>query len=239
MVHFIFFIRRQTSSICYEHFSTSTMARFGQLSLKQTFNVRLTLAVLLIAFSQFNFGFDQQGYASTQAMGAFAKQFGEYDPETKEYALPTVWLSQFNGFIYIGQATGMSPPLMTLLDSAARVLSGNFRCPRGKLCQQAIRQAHVYVCHEYLGNHLCDLGNHRDDKRPNHGRTCVELYVRERRFCGANETDWFASDVYIGMELAVVPIYQAEIVPPQARGFIVGTYQTSLYVRCYAVLCYV
>lgn len=31
------------------------------------------------------------------------------------------------------------------------------------------------------------------------------------------------------MELAVVPVFQSEIVPKQARGFIVGTYQISLY----------
>lgn len=32
------------------------------------------------------------------------------------------------------------------------------------------------------------------------------------------------------MELAVVPVFQSEITPRRARGFIVGTYQTSLNV---------
>lgn len=36
--------------------------------------------------------------------------------------------------------------------------------------------------------------------------------------------------VYIGMELAVVPIFQSEIAPPQVRGFVVGTYQFGLTV---------
>lgn len=36
--------------------------------------------------------------------------------------------------------------------------------------------------------------------------------------------------IYIGMELAVVPIYQSEITPQRARGFVVGTYQLSLAV---------
>lgn len=36
--------------------------------------------------------------------------------------------------------------------------------------------------------------------------------------------------IYIGMELAVVPIYQSEIAPEMARGFVVGTYQLSLTV---------
>jgi MFS transporter, SP family, sugar:H+ symporter len=33
------------------------------------------------------------------------------------------------------------------------------------------------------------------------------------------------------MELAVVPIFQAEIVPAEVRGFVVGTYQLMLNVR--------
>lgn len=34
--------------------------------------------------------------------------------------------------------------------------------------------------------------------------------------------------LYVGMELAVVPAFQSEIVPAPVRGFIVGTYQLSL-----------
>lgn len=40
--------------------------------------------------------------------------------------------------------------------------------------------------------------------------------------------------IYIGMELAVVPIFQAEITPKEARGFVVGTYQLSLAVSTHA-----
>ncbi|KAF2176432.1 general substrate transporter [Zopfia rhizophila CBS 207.26] len=36
--------------------------------------------------------------------------------------------------------------------------------------------------------------------------------------------------VYIGMELALVPVLQSELVPAAVRGFIVGTYQSSLLV---------
>lgn len=82
------------------------MLGFGHLALRETFNKRLTLAILLITFSQFNFGFDQQGFAATQAMNSFAKQFGEWDPEKEEWFLPSVWLSWFNGFNYLGQAFG-------------------------------------------------------------------------------------------------------------------------------------
>jgi len=36
--------------------------------------------------------------------------------------------------------------------------------------------------------------------------------------------------IYIGMELAVVPIFQSEIAPAGVRGFVVGTYQFGLNV---------
>lgn len=36
--------------------------------------------------------------------------------------------------------------------------------------------------------------------------------------------------VYIGMELALVPVLQSELVPAEARGFVVGTYQSGLMV---------
>lgn len=38
------------------------------------------------------------------------------------------------------------------------------------------------------------------------------------------------TDAYVGMELAVVPVFQSEIVPKQVRGLIVETYQLMLYV---------
>jgi len=34
--------------------------------------------------------------------------------------------------------------------------------------------------------------------------------------------------LYVGMELSVVPVFQAEMVPGPVRGFVVGTYQLSL-----------
>ena len=82
------------------------MFGLGHLQLRQSFNTRLTMAVLLIAISQFNFGFDQQGFATTQAMDAFDRQFGMYDSKKDVWYLPTTWLAFFNGFNYIGQAFG-------------------------------------------------------------------------------------------------------------------------------------
>jgi len=91
---------------CYYQLTTDKMLGGGQLALRKSFNTKLTLTVLLIAVSQFNFGFDQQGFSSTQAMTAFATQFGTYNAATHNYTLSTVWVSFFNSFIYLGQAAG-------------------------------------------------------------------------------------------------------------------------------------
>jgi hypothetical protein len=125
------------------------MFGLGHLALRESFNKTLTLTILLIAFSQFNFGFDQQGFASTQAMDAFDRQFGEFDPEKKKWYLPTVWLSFFNGFNYLGQAFGMYSGCYRTGHGADHVFC---RCCAGQLCQQEIRQADVYVHDELLGS---------------------------------------------------------------------------------------
>ncbi|KUI54440.1 hypothetical protein VP1G_01725 [Cytospora mali] len=77
------------------------------LSIAKHFNKTLALSVLLIAISQFNYGFDNQAFAQTQAMLAFDEQFGEYDHKTGTYAIPTRWLSLMNGLPFIGFAVGM------------------------------------------------------------------------------------------------------------------------------------
>jgi sugar porter (SP) family MFS transporter len=73
----------------------------------QHFNKRLGLACLLIAVSTFNYGFDNQGFATTQAMTAFTKRFGVQNKKTKVWALETYWLSLFNSLMYIGFGSGV------------------------------------------------------------------------------------------------------------------------------------
>lgn len=75
-------------------------------SIAKHFNQRLFLSVVLIAVSQFNYGFDNQAFAQTQAMDAFQAQFGDYNPKTKKYGLQTYWLSLFNSLPFIGFAIG-------------------------------------------------------------------------------------------------------------------------------------
>ncbi|KAL1610693.1 hypothetical protein SLS60_002363 [Paraconiothyrium brasiliense] len=129
---------------------------FSQL---RCFNTRLALGCLLIAISSFSYGFDNQAFATTQAMDAFDKQFGVWNAKTKTWGLEPSWLSLFNSLNYIGFAFGM--------------------CSAGNPIAEADKPGVLL-------------------------------------------------DVYVGMELAVVPAFQSEIVPASARGFIVGTYQLSL-----------
>ncbi|GLI74752.1 hypothetical protein PoHVEF18_003000 [Penicillium ochrochloron] len=73
-------------------------------SITKHFNRTLTLSCTLIALSQLNYGFDNQAFSTTQSMTAFTKQFGEYNPKTKQYAIPAYFLSLLNSLNYIGFA---------------------------------------------------------------------------------------------------------------------------------------
>ena len=71
------------------------------------FNKTLFASVGLIAVSQFNFGFDQTAYSTTQAMDAFDKQFGVYNAKTKTWALDTNYLALLNSLPYVGFVVGL------------------------------------------------------------------------------------------------------------------------------------
>ncbi|KAF6834617.1 sugar transporter [Colletotrichum musicola] len=79
----------------------------GIKSVTQHFNKRLFASVFLIAVSQFNYGFDNQAFTSTQAMDAFERQFGDYNPVKKTWEIPTYFLSLLNSLNYIGFAAGL------------------------------------------------------------------------------------------------------------------------------------
>lgn len=71
------------------------------------FNRKLAFSCGLIALSTFNYGFDNQAFATSQAMDAFDKQFGYYDETEGAWALEPYWLSLFNSLNYIGFAAGV------------------------------------------------------------------------------------------------------------------------------------
>lgn len=71
------------------------------------FNRRLALSFAVIAVSTLNYGFDNAGYATTQAMEPFQRQFGHFDEDAGIYRLPPQWLSLFNSLNYIGFGAGV------------------------------------------------------------------------------------------------------------------------------------
>lgn len=75
---------------------------------RRHFTPRLALSVFLIAFSSFNYGFDNQGIATSQAMTAYKRQFGKYNPKTGKWAIEPYYLSLLNSLNFIGFAFGKS-----------------------------------------------------------------------------------------------------------------------------------
>ncbi|KAE8383054.1 general substrate transporter [Aspergillus bertholletiae] len=154
------------------------------------FNTRLALACSLIAISSFNYGFDNQGFATTQAMDAFDRRFGDYNPGTKKYVLDPAWLSLFNSLNYIGFAAGV------LIGSQVSARFGRRWCMFSMSCYALVTA------------------------------TITITSKSRNQILAARILNY----VYVGMELAVVPTFQSEIVPAQIRGLAVGTYQFSIII---------
>lgn len=68
------------------------------------FNKRLVFSVCLVAVSAANYGFDNQGFSTAQAMTPFLKQFGVLG--SKGYQLQAYWLSLYSSVIWVGFAVG-------------------------------------------------------------------------------------------------------------------------------------
>lgn len=81
--------------------------RKGFRRITAAFNGRLLYCCSLIALSQVNFGMDQSAFNNTQAMSAFNKQFGHFDPQRGRYVIETYFLSFLNSFTYIGFLFGL------------------------------------------------------------------------------------------------------------------------------------
>ncbi|KAL4867028.1 hypothetical protein BDV12DRAFT_172062 [Aspergillus spectabilis] len=152
------------------------------------FNRTLFFSVFVVAVSTFNYGFDNQAFATTQSMEAFTRHFGEYNDSTGSYELDSQWLSLFNSLNYIGFAAGV------IIGSLISACFGRRWC--------------MFVMSVYA---LATA-------------TVTVTSTMNKQIMAARILNY----VYVGMELAVVPIFQAEIVPAPVRGFVVGSYQLSL-----------
>ncbi|RAK97661.1 putative sugar transporter [Aspergillus ibericus CBS 121593] len=154
----------------------------------QYFNTTLALACSLIAISSLNYGFDNQGFSTTEAMDAFDRRFGQFDAATQSYALVPSWLSLFNSLNYIGFAFGV------LIGS---IISSRF----GRRWCMFCMSGYALIT-----------------------ATITVTSLNRDQILAARILNY----VYVGMELAVVPTFQSEIVPAPVRGLVVGTYQFSI-----------
>ncbi|GFZ49259.1 hypothetical protein JCM24511_07378 [Saitozyma sp. JCM 24511] len=132
--------------------------------------------------------FDNQGFSQTQAMDAFAQRFGNYNPTTKTWAVPTYFLSFLNGFPSIGQALG------AYIGSIISARYGR-RMTVFVMSIWAIVSAIIIIT----------------------SKNKVQILMGR-----------ILNYVYVGMELSVISVFQAELMPGPIRGFAVGSYQMSI-----------
>ena len=137
------------------------------------FNLRLGLSVLLIAISSFNYGFDNQAFALTQAMDAFDRNFGVYNEKTQTWSLETYWLSLFNSLNYIGFAAGMTDALRS--GRSLTSLSTRRDDWEHSICAMGTKM--VYVLHELLCSHYCYHCCHLKQQRADYGSSDSKLYL--------------------------------------------------------------
>lgn len=158
------------------------------------FNRKLAFSIFVIAVSTFNYGFDNQAFATTQAMEAFTRRFGKYDESTGSYAIDSQWLALFNSLNYIGFAAGMlslhstyeGVPYNTFLSPG--VLIGSFISARfGRRWCMFIMSVYALII----------------------ATITVTSNSNEQIMAGR-----VLNYVYVGMELAVVPVFQSEIGTP-------------------------
>ncbi|KAJ5327232.1 hypothetical protein MYU51_017695 [Penicillium brevicompactum] len=74
------------------------MANLKDLKSFRQVSWNLLLAIIVINASVFSFGFDQSVFSTIQAMDAYEKRFGTYNPSTQEWSFTAEHLSFLNSF---------------------------------------------------------------------------------------------------------------------------------------------
>ena len=145
-------------------------------------------------------------------MEPFQRQFGEWNEATGMYRISPSWLSLFNSLNYIGYAAGVIIGSLCAERFGRRwcmfVMSAWALVPAALAVSSATREQ-IMVARVLNCKTEPNLWRFPDNGADRH------------------------LDIYIGMELAVVPVYQSEIMPSEIRGFAVGSYQFSLLVSIY------
>lgn len=120
---------------------------------RRLFTKRLVFSTLYISLASLNFGYDTGLFASVQGMQSFAREFGEYDPESKLYVLPSYLASLMNSMPFLGKLIGTltTSPLMERLGRKKAILVVAVSSIIGVLLQTASFSAAQYT----VGRILC------------------------------------------------------------------------------------
>lgn len=157
---------------------------------KTYFTPTLLCSFLILTIAPFTYGFDNQGFATVLSMDGFAESFGDFEPKTQEYYIPSYFLSLLNSLQYIGFAIGL------FVGSMISARWGRRMC--------------IFVECIYSWFPVIIILTAKSKPQILIGR--------------------ILNYAYVGMELAVIPVYQSEIAPKELRGVFVGTYQFALTV---------
>ncbi|OQV11257.1 hypothetical protein CLAIMM_15118, partial [Cladophialophora immunda] len=156
--------------------------------LLRNFNGQLAFAVGILSLSQVNYGMDLAAFSTTQAMGAFERKFGVYNPKTQAWQIEPYFLSLLNSLTYIGQVTGV-------------LLSGFITRRWGR------RMSLWVMCFWAFLSAILLVTAQRKEQM---------LVARILNY------------IYLGQEIATIPVMQSELCPSHIRGFVVSTYQLGI-----------
>lgn len=168
---------------------TSSILKFSVVaSFRKDFNNIQLFSCVLLIMSSFTWGFDNQGFATIQAMDSFLETFGEYNSQAGLYLIPTKFLSYLNSFQYLGFVVGLF---------IGSYISANY----GR--KWSIRVMSVYALIT--------------------AAITISSKTKEQILTGR-----VLNYVFVGMESSTIPIFQSEITPARARGFMVGAFQFAI-----------
>jgi SP family sugar:H+ symporter-like MFS transporter len=122
---------------------------------RHLFTPKLVFVALYISLASLNFGYDTSLFSSVQGMQPFAKEFGEFDPESEIYVLPSYLSSIMNSTPFLGKLIGtlISGPLMERYGRKIAVLAIALVSIVGVILQCASFHVEQYT----IGRILCYL----------------------------------------------------------------------------------
>lgn len=174
----------------------------------------------LLVVSAFNYGFSDQAFASSQAMDAFARQFGVYEEVKGEWALEPLFTSLYNSLKAGGQIIGWCALVHSCKHLDSNLINyflGVFL--GGWVSNTYGRRMCVFVMSIYALGSASVVISSQTQAQIQAGRA-LHCKSPTRRFkTGLKLTYYFfPKDIYLGMQLAVIPTALSELAPAKNRG---------------------